>query len=56
MPSLVRVLSAFAFFDDKASCIKTACPHNDDRERLDPLVSPTGFRTEALWTDDREWF
>ena len=36
--------------------IHTECSYKYDRRRFDALVGAGGFRTDALWTDAREWF
>ena len=51
----VSVAGASVTFD-AGETIHTECSYKHDRERLDALVGPTGFRIEALWTDAQEWF
>ncbi len=36
--------------------IHTECSYKYDRPRLEELVEAGGFRIEALYTDDRDWF
>ena len=41
---------------DAGETIHTECSYKYDRQRLDALVGPAGFRIEALWTDAQQWF
>ena len=55
VPQEVCVAGASVSFD-AGETIRTECSYKYDRDRLDALVLPAGFRIQALWTDERDWF
>ena len=41
---------------DRGETILTECSYKYDREFLEAVIRPAGFRIQELWTDEREWF
>ena len=41
---------------ERGETILTECSYKYDLPLLEAIVRPAGFRIEALWTDERDWF
>lgn len=41
---------------ERGETILTECSYKYDREMLEAVIRPAGFKVKELWTDEREWF